>query len=94
MYQFGDASGQGFGSSLMIGDVVYYRHGQWNDSHSQESSNYRELANLIYAIEDAYNKGLLIDAELFLFTDSSTAESVFYKGTSSSEKLFNLILRL
>jgi hypothetical protein len=94
VYQFGDASGQGFGSSLMIGDVVYYRHGQWNDSHSQESSNYREFANLIYAIEDAYTKGLLTDAELFLFTDNSTAESVFYKGTSSSEKLFNLILRL
>jgi hypothetical protein len=94
VYQFGDASGQGYGSSLMIGDAIFYRHGQWNESHSHESSNYRELANLIYAIEDAYNKQLLNDVELFFFTDNTTAESVFYKGTSTSERLFNLILRL
>jgi hypothetical protein len=94
VYQFGDALGQGYGSSLMIGDTIHYRHGQWNVPHSQESSNYRELANLIYAIEDAYSKQLLNDLELFFFTDNSTAEAVFYKGTSTSEKLFNLILRL
>ena len=94
IYQFGDASGSGFGSSLIIGDKVYYSHGQWDADHSKESSNFRELANLIYAIEGAHKKGLLEDAELFFFTDNSTAESVFYKGTSTSEKLFNLVLRL
>ena len=94
IYQFGDASGSGFGSSLIIGNRVYYSHGQWNLDHANESSNFRELANLIYAIEGAHQKGLLEDAELFFFTDNSTAESVFYKGTSTSEKLFNLVLRL
>jgi hypothetical protein len=52
------------------------------------------LANLIYTIKDAYKKQLLNDVELFFFTDNSTAEVAFYKGTSMSERLFNLILRL
>jgi hypothetical protein len=29
-----------------------------------------------------------------MFTDNSTAEAAFFKGTSTSEKLFNLVLRL
>ena len=93
-YKFGDASGVGFGSSLIINGVIYYRHGQWNTRHSLESSNFRELANLIYAIEEAVGKGLLDDAELFVFTDNTSAESAFYKGTSSSRRLFELVLRL
>ena len=32
--------------------------------------------------------------EIFLFTDNSTAEAAFYKGVSSSKRLFELILRL
>ena len=31
---------------------------------------------------------------MFLFTDNSTAESAYYKGSSSSKKLHGLILRL
>ena len=34
------------------------------------------------------------DTELFLFTDNSTVEAVFYRGTLSNRKLFNLILQL
>jgi hypothetical protein len=71
-----------------------YRHGQWSADHSRESSNFCELANLVYAIEDNHSKSLLDDAELFLFTDNTTAEAGFYKGTSSSCRLFSLILRL
>jgi len=33
-------------------------------------------------------------AEIFLFTDNAVAESAFYKGTSSNQGLFNLVLRL
>jgi hypothetical protein len=94
IYQFGDASGSGFGSSLIIDGEVFYRHGQWSTTFSKESSNFRELANLIHAIEDAYDKGLLFNAELFVFTDNSAAEGAFYKGTSPSRKLFDLVLRL
>jgi hypothetical protein len=94
LYQFGDASGAGFGSSLFLNGSIYYRHGQWTSSFSDESSNYRELANLIHAIEDAHSTGLLADSELFVFTDNSAAEGAFYKGTSSSRRLFELVLRL
>jgi hypothetical protein len=94
IYKFGDASGIGFGSSFTIDGKVYYRHGQWSNDHSQESSNHRELANLIFVIEDAYVKGFLQEAELFIFTDNSMAESAFFKGTSKNKKLFKLILRL
>ncbi len=36
----------------------------------------------------------LHNSEVFIFTDNFTAESVFYKGNSSSQKLFELVLRL
>mmetsp|Transcript_20485 Transcript_20485/g.29214 ORF Transcript_20485/g.29214 Transcript_20485/m.29214 type:complete len:595 (-) Transcript_20485:2495-4279(-) len=94
IYQFGDASGTGFGSSLFLNGSIYYRHGQWSSSYSDESSNFLELANLIHAIEDAHAKGLLSDSELFVFTDNSAAEGAFYKGTSPSRRLFELVLRL
>jgi hypothetical protein len=94
VYQFGDASGAGFGSSLFVNGSLYYRHGQWTSSYSDESSNFRELANLVLAIEEAYAKGLLSNSELFVFTDNSAAEGAFYKGTSPSRRLFDLVLRL
>jgi hypothetical protein len=94
LYLFGDASGAGFGSSLVIDGSVHYQHGQWNASIAQEYSNFRELANLVTAIQDCVKHGLLTNSELFVFTDNSTAEAAFYKGASSSRKLFNLILCL
>jgi hypothetical protein len=94
VYGFGDASGTGFGSTLMIGNIVHYRHGQWNISIQEESSNYRELTNLVLSIEEVTHQGLLSNCELFFFTDNSTAEMAFHKGTSSSPKLFELVLRL
>ncbi|KAL7567716.1 hypothetical protein ACA910_012051 [Epithemia clementina (nom. ined.)] len=33
-------------------------------------------------------------SELFVFTDNSTAESAFHRGTSKSKLLFNLVLQL
>jgi hypothetical protein len=94
LYMFADASGSGFGSSLMIGDVIHYRHGQWSDSSREETSNYRELGNLVNAVVEACSKALLKNLELFVFTDNMTAESAFYKGTSASRKLFDLVLDL
>lgn len=58
IYKFGDALGAGFGSSFAINGKVYYHHEQWSNDHSQESSNHRELAYLVFAIEDAQRKGL------------------------------------
>ncbi len=37
MYMVGDASGSGFGSSLMIEHEIYYLHGQWSSSFASET---------------------------------------------------------
>jgi hypothetical protein len=73
---------------------VVWRSGAWNGSMPEESFNFRELRNLVEMIESLVAKQTLNGHELFMFTDNSTAESAFFKGTSSSEKLFDLVLRL
>ncbi len=93
-YMFGDASGAGFGSSIQASGNLHYIHGQWHHRYCSESSRYRELVNLINAITNFSNNGLLDNTELFVFTDNSVAESAFFKGTSSSKKLFELMLSL
>jgi len=94
VYVFGDASGSGFGSSFNIGDQVRYLSGQWNSEHGGQTSNYRELVNLVYALEKARDEGLLEGTEVFVFTDNTTAEAAFFKGTSSTPELFDLVLRM
>jgi hypothetical protein len=95
IYGFGDASKDGFGASIEIeGRGVVWRSGTWSRTMREESSNYREFKNLVEMIEKHVEDGTLKGHELFMFTDNSTAESAFFKGTSSSEKLFELVLRL
>jgi hypothetical protein len=95
IYGFGDASKDGFGASIEVeGKGVVWRSGTWSKSMREESSNYREFRNLVEMIEKLVKGGSLAGHELFLFTDNSTAESAFFRGTSSSEKLFDLMLRL
>jgi len=94
VYGFGDASGQGFGCSVKVEHELFYRFGNWASEESEKSSNFRELNNLVLGLEDWAREGLLANKEMFLFTDNSTAESAFFRGTSSSKLLFALILRL
>ena len=99
---FGDASGGGFGSSWeSFGDKmekeeehVGFRFGTWDRVSSSHSSNYREMRNLVDTLEVMADKGELNGTELFMFTDNSTAESAFSKGSSSSRELFELVLKL
>jgi hypothetical protein len=92
MYGFGDASGKGFGftSDNGSGDVGY-RIGTWGKDAENESSNYRELRNLVETAEEEAAAGKLTGTEFFIFTDNSTAESSFYRG---SKLLHSLVLRL
>ena len=93
---FADASGEGFGSSLWIygGSTVDTEHGLWTREYGSRSSNFRELYNLVLRLERLVQDGKLPEGtEVFMFTDNSTAESAFYKGTSSSRLLFELVLR-
>lgn len=103
-YGFGDASAEGACTTLQrVGKPgvefekdgkIYYRYGHWCTRVSEESSNYRELLNLVETLEIQVREGKLYEAEVFLFTDNSTAEGVFYKGNSTSKKLFELVVRL
>ena len=93
-YGFGDASGGGFGASIEARKGIWYRHGIWGPETAGNSSNFRELCNLVDSLEKLAAIGELGGTEVFLFTDNTVAESAFYRGTSASPKLFDLVLRL
>ena len=94
-YGFGDASGSGFGSSWIDKNgSTSYRYGVWGTDMQSQSSNYRELCNLVETLEHFGSTNDLEGIELFIFTDNSVAEAAYYKGNSSSKLLFDLILRL
>ena len=93
-YGFGDASKSGFGATIQIGEDIKYVYGQWCDDMMEESSNYRELNNLVKTMKDMVEDGTLKGCEVFLFTDNSTAEAVFLKGNSTSRGLFDAMLEL
>jgi hypothetical protein len=103
LYGFADASGKGLGSTVQgyparalveSASNPRFRVGVWGRDDEAESSNFRELANLVLTVEEEAAAGHLTRAEFYLFTDNSTAESAFYKGSSTSPKLHALILRL
>jgi hypothetical protein len=98
VYGFGDASGKGFGSSAeRVNEPsagIRIRRGFWCTEISECTSNYREFHNLLDTIQDMVHTSSLEGAEIYLFTDNSTAEAVYYKGSSDSPKLFDLMLTL
>jgi hypothetical protein len=105
VYGCGDASGSGFGSAFVAkgeydgfdkydDNSIAYRIGVWGSDSDDVSSNFRELRNVVESIEDQVAKGFLRNAELFMFTDNSTAEAAFHRGSSSNKDLFELVLRL
>lgn len=97
-YGFADASGSGFGASFERGirgdGALFYRFGQWCQKDSEESSNFRELRNLLDSLRAFLLDGSKDGSEIFLFTDNSTAEGAFWKGNSTSQALFAIICDL
>ncbi len=93
-YGCGDASGSGFGSSSLRAGKLKFRHGVWATFVQQESSNYRELRNVVNAIVQAGKDGDLDDTELFFMTDNSVTEACAKNGTSTSKALFDMVLEL
>lgn len=100
LYGFGDASGAGFGASWTeptethdsdLGRRIRYRFGRWGSDAEGASSNYRELRNLVEVLEEMGTKEELRGVEVFLFTDNSTAEAAFSRGSSSNKMLFQLV---
>jgi len=94
VYGFVDASKSGFGASIDHGNEVTYRMGIWGRDTEKDSSNYREFANLVETLEEESLDGRLDGAMLIVATDNSTVESAVYKGNSTNEKLFDLVVRL
>jgi len=93
VYGFVDASKSGFGASINYENGVRYRIGTWGKDTDNESSNYREFANLVETLEVEAEEGRLDNVTLIIATDNSTAEAAVYKGNSTNEKLFDLIVR-
>jgi hypothetical protein len=103
-YGFGDASATGACTNFQhvlkkrqvfeLDETIHYWYGHWCTEVSEESLNYRELLNLVEGLEIQVREGGLRDCEVFMFTDNSIAEAVYFKGKSTSRKLFELVLRL
>jgi hypothetical protein len=103
LYGFRDASRTGHaanfprvinkGPTFKLDDKIYYCYGHWCEEVSKAPSNYRELLYLLELPEAQVADGHLKVAEVFLFTDNSAAEAVFYKGNSTSRPYFKLMLR-
>jgi hypothetical protein len=94
LYGLADASEKGFGSHVLGKDGTRYRIGIWDKDTEEETSNFREFENVVGALEEEAAKGNLKGAEVYMCTDNSTVELALYRGTSSSEKLFALVVRL
>ena len=94
-YGGGDASGEGFGGQILpIGMKPLLRRGFWCPSDSNESSNWRELRNLIDTIRTEARAGRLVGYEVWMATDNSTAANAYHRGTSSSKKLHQMVTEL
>ena len=94
VYGFMDASGSGFGSTLLVKGNIEYRIGTWSSSEDINSSNWREFENLVCEVKQAGKKGWFNNCEVILATDNQVVESCLYKGNSTSQKLFGLVVRL
>jgi hypothetical protein len=77
-----------FDQSLVI------RHGVWSSLGAKQTSNFRELSNVIDTLKEGVKSGHLHNTEVFLFTDNMAAEAAYGNGTSKSKLLFNLALDL
>ncbi|KAL7562751.1 hypothetical protein ACA910_017539 [Epithemia clementina (nom. ined.)] len=94
VYGFGDASGKGCGLAVQGNNGISYQIGVWAENESDESSNWREFFNCILALEEEAERENLKGREVFFFTDNTTVEACCYKGSSSSKRLLDLIIRL
>ena len=91
---FVDASGLGKGASTIGNNRNVSTFYAKDIKNSGESSNFREFNNLVETLEREHHVGNLRNLEVFVCTDNEVAEKAFYKGSSKSPKLFNLVLKL
>jgi hypothetical protein len=93
-YGFGDASGEGFGSIILLDGTVEWESGLWKEFYKTEFSNRQEFENLVQRLESFAESHRGAAIEVFMFTDNYVTECAYFRGTSSSSILFGLVLRL
>ena len=94
-YGGGDASGEGYGGQLQpLGMKPLLRRGFWCPSAAEESSNWRELRNIIDTIQEDASDGRLVGCEVWMATDNSTAANAYHRGTSTSRQLHDMVTEL
>ena len=64
-YGMGDASKKGYRAAVHLGSILDFRYGQWTSIAGEESSNYRELCNLVETTESFYSECNNRDCDLF-----------------------------
>ena len=98
LYVVGNASGAGFGSMSWKSSESKIRAtvGLWNDKTTKGLLTYfREAANLVLKLKFMLEKGELVRySEVFIFTDNFVFEWTFYKGSSNSKLLHDVIVDL
>jgi hypothetical protein len=68
-----------------VGDQIHFQFGQWTTQVTEEeSSNWRKLGNLTDCLTNYVFDHGLQDCGNFIFTNNTTAEAAFWKGTSKS----------
>jgi hypothetical protein len=94
-YLGGDASGEGLGSQIVPKSFEpLVRKGFWWTKELERSSNYREGNNLRLAVEKEVELRRLTGREPWLATGNMTCETTFFRGSSTSRDLFELMLYL
>ena len=67
----------------------------WGSDKEGGTSNFKGFDNLVETLEVMrYDEDGLNGVELFMFIDNSVTEGAVYKGSSTSRKLFDLVLCL
>ena len=78
----------------MKGISIGYRFGAWNEEGYVTRSNYREFLNLVETLEEVGRKENVQGKEVFICTDNMMYESISAAGSSKSEVLLYLLVRL
>ena len=95
LYIFGDASGLGFGSLCTEVVSIGYQFEVWNGEIYGKIYNYREFHNLVDTLEELGRKGNLQGKDdFFLCMDNIVSEIIAVLGSSKSEVLFYLAVRM
>jgi hypothetical protein len=107
-YSFGDASRKQFWATLLENyncqgrldgtgtnsSGIHFQIGLWLPEEEEESSNYKELRNLVDTVSEEAMARRLKNCKLFVLTDKSTVEGCIYPRNSKSPYLHALVLDL